>query len=94
MKPLSQADIEDALKQLPDWQYGHDAIEAKFKFKDFFEAFSFMITVATEAEKAQHHPDWSNVYNQVIIKLSTHEAGGVTSRDVQLAAVISRLAHS
>jgi len=92
MKPLSQAEITKQLQALPDWTYQDQALFREFKFKDFFTAFSFMITVATEAEKLQHHPDWSNVYNQVSIKLSTHEAGGVTEKDFQLAMIISRLA--
>ncbi len=91
MTPLPQADIDKKLKQLPDWQYQDGALVAEFKFKDFFTAFSFMIKVATEAEKVQHHPDWSNVYNRVSVKLSTHEAGGVTQKDFDLATEISQL---
>ncbi len=91
MKPLSQSEIAKQLKDLPDWRYQDGSIAADFKFKDFFTAFSFMIKVATAAEKAQHHPDWSNVYNRVSIKLSTHEAGGVTDKDVALAKTISDL---
>ena len=67
---------------------------AEFVFKDFITAFSFMTKVATEAEKRQHHPDWSNVYNRVKIGLSTHEAGGVTIKDIEIAKHISQLADS
>lgn len=91
MKPLPQADIDTKLADLPDWHYQDGTLVAEFKFKDFFTAFSFMIKVATAAERAQHHPDWSNVYNKVSIKLSTHEAGGVTQKDFDLAATISGL---
>lgn len=91
MKQLPQDEIERALKELKGWSYEDDAIEADFEFKNFFDAFSFMIKVATAAEKAQHHPDWSNVYNKVHITLSTHEAGGVTQADIDLASAISGL---
>ena len=91
MKPLSQAEITKALAKLPDWHPQDDVIVADFSFKDFFQAFSFMIKVATAAEKSQHHPDWSNVYNRVHIELSTHEAGGITQKDLDLAKTISEL---
>ncbi len=91
MKKLAKAEIEKKLQGLADWHMQGDAIAAEFKFKNFFEAFSFMIQIATEAERMQHHPEWSNVYNLVSIKLSTHEAGGVTDKDFELAAKISKL---
>lgn len=91
MKTLSKAQIDQALQHLKGWTYKDNAITANFEFNNFFEAFRFMIKVATAAEQAQHHPDWSNVYNKVHIKLSTHEAGGVTQADLDLAAAINEI---
>ena len=71
---------------------GRDAISRKFTFKDFSEAFGFMARAAMVAEKLDHHPEWFNVYNKVEVTLATHEAGGVTERDVQLAQEMNRLA--
>jgi 4a-hydroxytetrahydrobiopterin dehydratase len=80
------------LKTLPaGWVLAADgkSIRQSFKFKDFTEAFAFMTRIALLAEKADHHPDWSNAYNRVEISLSTHEAGGVTAQDIALAEAIS-----
>jgi len=77
-----------ALKSLSGWSEvpGRDAITRSFKFKTFNEAFGFMSRAALEAEKMDHHPEWSNVYNKVDVVLSTHSAGGLTELDVKLAA--------
>jgi 4a-hydroxytetrahydrobiopterin dehydratase len=90
---LSDAERETVLKALPDWSYdaGLGAIRREFRFRDFSEAFGFMTRVALLAEKAGHHPDWSNVYNRVTIALSTHDAGGLTANDTMLAAEIDEL---
>jgi 4a-hydroxytetrahydrobiopterin dehydratase len=80
------------LKTLPGkWTLAadHKSIHQSFKFKDFVEAFSFMTHVALLAEKADHHPDWSNSYNKVEITLSSHDAGGLTKKDITLAQAIS-----
>jgi len=84
----------DALGKLKDWQEvpGRDAIQKSFKFADFAAAWGFMTKVALAAEKADHHPEWFNVYNKVDITLSTHDAGGLSDKDVALASVIDRLA--
>jgi 4a-hydroxytetrahydrobiopterin dehydratase len=85
---------EKELSDLPaGWALAADkkSIAQKFKFRDFVEAWSFMTHVALLAEKADHHPEWSNVYNRVEIVLSTHEAGGVTARDTALAAAIGKI---
>jgi 4a-hydroxytetrahydrobiopterin dehydratase len=76
-----------ALAQLPGWSSveGRDAIVKDFRFADFNAAFAFMTRVALHAEKHDHHPEWSNVYNRVLVTLSTHDAGGVTEKDVALA---------
>ena len=83
-----------ALKQLSGWSEvaGRDAITRSFKFKTFSEAFGFMSRVALEAEKMDHHPEWSNVYNKVDVVLSTHSAGGLTELDVKLAAKMDVIA--
>lgn len=94
MKRLNEQERAEALRDLPDWSHApmHDAIERIFQFKDFIAAFSFMTGVAIEAEKADHHPEWSNVYGTVSILLTTHDAGGLTGRDTALARTISQLA--
>lgn len=82
-----------ALGRLNGWIYdpATDAISHDFKFKDFPEAFGFMARVALLAQAADHHPEWSNVYNRVRITLSTHSAGGLTEKDVELAERIDQL---
>jgi 4a-hydroxytetrahydrobiopterin dehydratase len=83
-----------ALTGLEGWSEveGRDAISRTFTFKDFNEAFGFMTRVALVAEKADHHPEWRNVYKTVEVVLSTHDAGGVTARDVDLAKVMNAAA--
>ncbi|MHA1157196.1 MAG: 4a-hydroxytetrahydrobiopterin dehydratase [Alphaproteobacteria bacterium] len=93
---LSDAAVADALSQRTGWQFSQnrDAIEKTYKFTDFSEAFGFMTRAALVAEATNHHPDWTNVYNQVSVTLTTHEAGGVTARDLDLAAAMDRIAGS
>jgi 4a-hydroxytetrahydrobiopterin dehydratase len=77
----------------PDgWKLEANALVREFKFKDFTEAFAFMTAAAEVAERMNHHPDWSNVYNTVTVRLSTHDKGGVTELDVELATAMNRLA--
>ena len=85
---------KSALAKLAGWSEvkGRDAISRKFAFKDFNEAFGFMARAALIAEKLDHHPEWFNVYNKVDVTLATHDAGGVTERDVALAEAMNRLA--
>lgn len=88
---LPQISVEDALAMLPQWQKAEDARPAIFRslrFADFNAAFGFMSRVAIQAEKSDHHPEWSNVWNRVDIVLTTHDAGGVTQRDIDLANFI------
>lgn len=88
MKTINQTDASS----LPGkWGWAKDGLSIRhsFKFGDFGEAWSFMARVALLAEKSDHHPEWSNVYNKVDITLTTHEAGGVTERDIKLATAIS-----
>jgi 4a-hydroxytetrahydrobiopterin dehydratase len=90
---LGAAARDAALKDLTGWAFDAkaDAITRDFKFKDFSEAFAFMTRVALLAQAADHHPEWSNVYNRVSITLSTHDAGGLSERDVELARKIDGL---
>ena len=85
-----------ALAKLNGWSEvkGRDAISRKFAFEDFNAAFGFMARAALIAEKLDHHPEWFNVYNKVEVTLATHDAGGVTEKDVQLAEAMNRLAQS
>lgn len=91
---LTDAEIATALAELPGWTLRADglAIERTFRLADFAEAFGFMARVAIHAEKADHHPEWFNVYNRVEITLTTHDAAGLSNRDVALAKVISAMA--
>ena len=84
-----------ALAQLPGWsraEGARDAISKTFRFAGFTEAFAFMAGVAVRAEAADHHPEWFNVYNRVDVVLTTHDADGVTAKDVALAKVMDKLA--
>lgn len=90
---LADADRDARLAALPEWTHDAEAgaIRRDFRFKTFAEAFAFMTQVALLAEKADHHPDWSNSYNRVSITLSTHSAGGLTDKDFALAEAIDKL---
>jgi 4a-hydroxytetrahydrobiopterin dehydratase len=87
---LTIDELKAALKRLPDWQLAPDreAITAKFKFVDFDAAFAFMTRAALLAAKMDHHPEWFNVYNKVDVTLATHDAGGVTQKDIDLATAM------
>ena len=93
VEKLSVKERETGLKRLNGWVYDEaaNAIGHVFKFKDFSEAFAFMARVALAAEKAGHHPDWSNSYNSVTIRLTTHDAGGLSAKDVALAQAIDKI---
>lgn len=91
MDALPSEEIEAALASLPAWRLDGNAIVREFRFADFVEAFGFMAKVALLAERADHHPEWSNVYNRVRIGLTTHDAGGLTGRDMKLASDIDAL---
>lgn len=90
---LSKREIAAALAKLPGWKKlaARSAIHRKFQFADFSEAWGFMSRVALAAEKQGHHPEWSNVWNRVEITLSTHDAGGLSARDVKLAKAIDEI---
>jgi 4a-hydroxytetrahydrobiopterin dehydratase len=90
---LNEEERDAALAQLPEWELvaGPEGIRRKLKFADFVEAFGFMTRVAILAEKADHHPEWSNVYNRVDIVLTTHDCDGLSARDVALAKAIDAM---
>jgi 4a-hydroxytetrahydrobiopterin dehydratase len=94
MAKLDAAARNAALQKLPQWKpvNGRDAITRKFEFKDFNAAFGFMARAALLAEKMDHHPEWFNVYNKVEVTLSTHDAGGVTQKDIELAIAMDAYA--
>jgi len=89
MNKFDQQQALTLLTALPRWQYdeARGAITREFRFADFAQAFAFMTQIALAAEKLDHHPEWSNVYNRVRITLTTHDAGGLTQRDIDLAGV-------
>ena len=93
VEKLTGDERETALAKLKDWENveERDAIRKTFTFIDFNEAFGFMSRIALAAEKADHHPEWSNVYNKVVITLTTHDAGGVSEKDIRLAHFIEGL---
>jgi len=88
---LDESEVEKELTSLEGWQVVEGRLHQAFSFNDFVEAFGFMSQVAMLAERANHHPEWSNVYNKVRIDLVTHDAGGITDKDVSLASEISAL---
>ena len=93
IEQLNQSERAAALDALGEWDFddGRDAITRQFLFADFSEAFGFMTRVALLAEQQDHHPEWSNVWNRVDVLLTTHDAGGLSARDVKLAKAIEAL---
>ncbi len=94
VEKLTASERRRALGRLKGWNKvrGRDAIHKAYRFGDFNEAFAFMTRVALMAEKMDHHPEWFNVYNRVEITLTTHDAGGVSERDIALARIIDKVA--
>ena len=90
---LSDSEVAALLTELPDWTLRADgkALERSFKFADFNAAFGFMTRVALYADKHDHHPEWSNVYNRVEITLTTHDAGGLSARDAAMARALAAM---
>ncbi len=88
MTKLTEKQVNEALANLEGWSFADDAIHTSLEFEDFKEAFSMMTRIAFEAENAQHHPEWTNVFNELSISLSTHDAGGVTQKDIDMAKTI------
>lgn len=88
---LSDAEITEKLQDLPGWELQGDAITKTYEFKDFMAAMAFMNMVAPVAEELGHHPEWTNVYNRLEVRLSTHDAGGVTAKDFELAGAMEKI---
>jgi 4a-hydroxytetrahydrobiopterin dehydratase len=89
VEKMTAQQIEESLKELPGWELQAEKLHRALRFKNFVQAWGFMTQVAILAERADHHPEWSNVYSRVIIDLTTHEAGGISQRDVDLAKNIN-----
>ena len=87
----SEVQITDALTALPNWELKSKCLVTEITFKSFTQAFAFMTRVAFEAERIQHHPNWTNVYNKVTIDLTTHDKGGITEKDIELATLINKI---
>ena len=92
MGKLNDAEIAQALAALPGWSLKDGKLHREYRFPDFSHAMGFMMTAAPAIERMDHHPEWFNVYKTVEVTLSTHDAGGVTGLDVQLAGEMNRLA--
>jgi 4a-hydroxytetrahydrobiopterin dehydratase len=88
---LTQEQLTSALGQLPGWSVQNEKLHREYKFADFVYAFGFMTTAALEIEKMNHHPEWFNVYNRVRVDLTTHDSGGITQKDIDLAQVLDRI---
>lgn len=91
MEKLNEQQIISALAALKGWELDNGFIVKSFKFKDFKEAFGFMVRVAFECEAQNHHPNWENVYNSLTIRLNTHDADGITTNDIELATTIEQI---
>jgi len=89
---LAADELERALAELPGWSLAAGKLHREYGFADFSAAFGFMTRVALEAERMNHHPEWSNVWNRVVVDLTTHDSGGVTASDVALARKMDALA--
>jgi 4a-hydroxytetrahydrobiopterin dehydratase len=92
LERLSETQLTAAMADLSDWTVDGEHIRAEFRFENFVEAFGFMTEMALVAERLNHHPEWSNVYSRVTVGLTTHDAGGLTTYDVQLASAMSAAA--
>ncbi len=88
---LSQEQIKNELKNMPGWTVVESKLHKEFQFDDFNQAFGFMTRAAMHIEKMNHHPEWFNVYNKLIVDLTTHDAGGITENDIKLAKTLNSL---
>jgi len=92
MKKLKKTEIAELLKGLPGWAVKGGKLHREYKFPDFPHAFGMMATAAPSIEKMNHHPEWANVYNRVTVDLTTHDEGGITQKDFDLAALLEGIA--
>ena len=91
MMRLSETEITEELKKLEGWNIIDNKLHKEFQFDSFNQAFGFMTRAAMEIEKMNHHPEWFNVYNRITVDLTTHDAGGITNNDVNLARILNSL---
>ena len=91
MMRLSEIEIDEELKNIPGWSVVNEKLHKDFQFNSFNQAFGFMTRAAMEIEKMNHHPEWFNVYNRITVELTTHDAGGITNNDVNLARILNSL---
>jgi 4a-hydroxytetrahydrobiopterin dehydratase len=89
---LSDEEVRQAIRNLPDWQVVNGKLHREYKFPDFTHAFGFMTMAAIGIEKLNHHPEWFNVYNRVTVYLTTHDSGGITQNDLDLASLLEGIA--
>lgn len=89
---LSSEEIDQSLRQVQGWQVVNNKLHREYRFTDFIHAFGFMATAAIAIEKMNHHPEWSNTYNRVTIDLTTHDSGGITQNDIDLAQLLDGIA--
>lgn len=94
IKKSSKAEIEKELKKLKNWTINDGKLYRKIKFDNFISAFSFMTHIAIHSEKLNHHPEWKNIYNQIEIWLTTHDAKGISKKDFDLAKLIDAFANN
>ncbi|MBD0851899.1 4a-hydroxytetrahydrobiopterin dehydratase [Maribacter arenosus] len=94
MTKLNESEILEQLEDIKGWEYNEGALETTFEFKNFKETFAIMTRIAFECEAQNHHPEWSNVYKTLTIRLNTHDAGGVTIKDFKLAKTIEEIIES
>jgi 4a-hydroxytetrahydrobiopterin dehydratase len=87
---LSEADVQTKLAGIKGWTLANGKLHREYKFADFVHAFGFMATAAIAIEKMNHHPEWFNVYNRVVVDLTTHDAGGISQRDFELAGLLDQ----
>ena len=91
MTVLNHSEIEERIRDLDGWQFSGNSLQKEFTFNDFRSAMAIMVRISYEAEAMDHHPEWTNVYNRLAISLSTHSAGGVTDKDIELAKRIEQI---
>ena len=91
MMRLSETEITEELKKIEGWAIKDNKLHKEFQFESFNQAFGFMTRAAMEIEKMNHHPEWFNVYNRITVDLTTHDAGGITNNDINLARILNSL---
>ena len=89
---LNDQELQSAVQRLSGWSLQNNKLHRDYKFTDFAHAFGFMATAAVLIEKMNHHPEWLNVYNRVSVDLTTHDAGGITGKDIELAKLLDKIA--